>query len=136
MAPLSQDATEEARALATAWLNAAMASDDDWFYANAAEEFRYQMGNGDIAALDVIVPFAHQITDKHYEVLEVTGHRYGHVVVGYGVYLARGTFPAGFAPDEYVARYAEGMKVRFSQIWVEDASGTPKIVLNQGTNIP
>jgi len=130
-----RNADEEARTLTQAWFTASMENDDDWFAQNGASEFRYLMGDGAVAPLEVIVPFSHRIRDKHYGLLDVTGHRYDRVLVANGTYTARGTLPADAVAAEQVAKYAKGVEVRFTQVWVDDESGRPRCVLMQSTNV-
>ncbi len=130
------DATEEIRPLCEAWYRASQETDDAWFAANVADEFRYLMGDGAVEPRDVIVPMSHQITGKHYEVLDVTGHRYGDVLVGYGTYSARGVIPEGLAAPAQIEKYAHGVEVRFSIVWApSEHDGVLRCVLMQSTPI-
>lgn len=130
------EATEEILPLCREWFRASLENDDAWFAANVADEFRYLMGDGAVETRDVIVPMSHQITGKHYEVLDVTGHRYGDVLVGYGTYSARGVIPEGLAAPAQIEKYARGVEVRFSMVWAPSAhDGALRCVLLQSTTI-
>jgi hypothetical protein len=128
------DASAEATELCRAWFRAAMETDDAWMQENVAAEFHYLMGGGELERKDRVITMSHEIVDKRYELLECAGHRYGDVCVAFGTYFAQGTIPAGLAPPAQVEKYARGVRVRFSSVWV-DHDGAPRCVLMQSTTI-
>ncbi|MGH2848998.1 MAG: hypothetical protein ACRDLP_00095 [Solirubrobacteraceae bacterium] len=130
--PQSPDA--QAQALSAEWFRASLETDDAWFEDNLAEDFRYLMGDGSIEAKGRVIEMNRLIRNKVYELSGVSGRRYGAVLVVQGTYHARGTIPEGLAPPAQIERYAAGVDVRFTSMWVGEGA-PPRCVLMQATSI-
>ncbi len=102
-------------------MQAATVHDDDWYKNNLADEFYYLSAGGGKASREEMIDIANLSQNSEYKLYEVTGRRYGEVILAHGRYMGKGDFPADEALVSPAMRekYGRGVELRFSGSWIE-----------------
>ncbi len=110
-----------ARQLMQDWLDAAAASNIDWFEENLLPQFSYLNAGG--GRLDKEgIKAANAVARTSYELHDVEAHRISdNAFLAIGRYTGRGTIPKEVpVSDDMRNRYVGGAKLQYSQVWMKD----------------
>jgi hypothetical protein len=102
-----------------AWMQAATVHDDNWYMTNLANEFHYFSAGGAIATREEMIAIANISQNSEYKLFEVSGQRYGDILLAYGRYFGKGDFPEDKLVNESMRKkYGKGAELRFTGTWV------------------